>query len=338
MDWERNAWKVWDKKKVQEEQRKDKYSTALTSYLGGVLKQLAEWLAAGNVQKLVVVIAGQDSGETLERWVFDVQTDKLTGFSTRSILCAPVLDAGVTVSVIEALNKEDDRGFDEEDVFILKTICDELRGPLRRAAAEEAFKQRAAATDSEFGYLQQFTSAAARRGTVDAVQSARYHGEGLEVAFIDYVVGPLITVVVKLFPELADLEVKAIEYKADAEKRQEKVSKHLLRCLLHIAPQDVALPFANLIHALMTDDALYAANGAIHEPDLDALRVVLGVGEELAHDASRQPAGALVCLQHDVDLRADGDVRAVATVGFAGAHVREAVLRGRTRHRRTTSA
>ena len=111
---------------------------------------------------------------------FDVQTDKLTGFSTRSILCAPVLDAGVTVSVIEALNKEDDRGFDEEDVFILKTICDELRGPLRRAAAEEAFKQRAAATDSEFGYLQQFTSAAARRGTVDAVQSARYHGEGLD--------------------------------------------------------------------------------------------------------------------------------------------------------------
>ncbi|KAH8072528.1 3',5'-cyclic-nucleotide phosphodiesterase [Aureococcus anophagefferens] len=108
------------------------------------------------------------------------RTDKLTGFSTRSILCAPVLDAGVTVSVIEALNKEDDRGFDEEDVFILKTICDELRGPLRRAAAEEAFKQRAAATDSEFGYLQQFTSAAARRGTVDAVQSARYHGEGLD--------------------------------------------------------------------------------------------------------------------------------------------------------------
>ena len=35
MEWERNAWKVWDKKKVQEEARRDKYSTALTSYLGG---------------------------------------------------------------------------------------------------------------------------------------------------------------------------------------------------------------------------------------------------------------------------------------------------------------
>ena len=35
MEWEKNAWKVWDKKKVQEAQRRDKYSTALTSYLGG---------------------------------------------------------------------------------------------------------------------------------------------------------------------------------------------------------------------------------------------------------------------------------------------------------------
>lgn len=105
---------------------------------------------------------------------FDVMTDKLTGFSTKSILCAPVLDADVTVSVIEALNKSCDGGFDEEDIFILRTICDELRSPLRRAAAEEAFKQRAAATDSEFGYLQQFTAHAHRATTVEP-QSARYH-------------------------------------------------------------------------------------------------------------------------------------------------------------------
>jgi len=30
------------------------------------------------VQKLVLVICGSDTGETLERWVFDVQTDKGT--------------------------------------------------------------------------------------------------------------------------------------------------------------------------------------------------------------------------------------------------------------------
>ena len=39
----------------------------------------AEWLAAGSVQKLVVVVTGQQTQETLERWVFDVQTDKSVG-------------------------------------------------------------------------------------------------------------------------------------------------------------------------------------------------------------------------------------------------------------------
>ncbi|KAH8097330.1 glycosyl transferase [Aureococcus anophagefferens] len=77
----------------------------------------------------------------------------------------------------------------------------------------------------------------------------------------------------------------------DAEKRQEKVSKHLLRCLLHIAPQDVALPFANLIHALMTDDAFYAAAAADarksglafiekHEDKMDAI-----IAEDFANPA-----------------------------------------------------
>ena len=35
MDWEKNAWKVWDKKKDQEEERRSKYSTALTRYIAG---------------------------------------------------------------------------------------------------------------------------------------------------------------------------------------------------------------------------------------------------------------------------------------------------------------
>lgn len=48
----------------------------LRQYLGQVLTQLSEWLLNGNVQKLVIVVASVDSGETCERWTFDVQTDK----------------------------------------------------------------------------------------------------------------------------------------------------------------------------------------------------------------------------------------------------------------------
>lgn len=48
----------------------------LKTYLASVLRQLAAWLAAGQVQKLVVAITGLESKETLERWVFNVETDK----------------------------------------------------------------------------------------------------------------------------------------------------------------------------------------------------------------------------------------------------------------------
>jgi mitotic spindle assembly checkpoint protein MAD2 len=51
----------------------------LAGYLANVLTQLHEWLSTGNVQKLVLVITGQETGETLERWVFDLHTDKSVG-------------------------------------------------------------------------------------------------------------------------------------------------------------------------------------------------------------------------------------------------------------------
>jgi hypothetical protein len=36
----------------------------------------AEWLGTGVLQKVVLVITGVASKEVLERWTFDIQTDK----------------------------------------------------------------------------------------------------------------------------------------------------------------------------------------------------------------------------------------------------------------------
>lgn len=44
----------------------------LLSYLGSVMSQMESWLTDGDVQRLVVVVTGIDSGETLERWQFNV--------------------------------------------------------------------------------------------------------------------------------------------------------------------------------------------------------------------------------------------------------------------------
>lgn len=53
----------------------------LLRYLHNVQQQVTEWLLAGNVQRLVVVVQGVDSMETLERWQFNVSVDDHQGAS-----------------------------------------------------------------------------------------------------------------------------------------------------------------------------------------------------------------------------------------------------------------
>lgn len=44
----------------------------LLKYLAQVMAQVESWLLSGDVQRLVVVVSGVDSGDTLERWQFNV--------------------------------------------------------------------------------------------------------------------------------------------------------------------------------------------------------------------------------------------------------------------------
>eukprot|EP00553_Chaetoceros_curvisetus_P000917 CAMPEP_0204629784 /NCGR_PEP_ID=MMETSP0717-20131115/18901_1 /ASSEMBLY_ACC=CAM_ASM_000666 /TAXON_ID=230516 /ORGANISM="Chaetoceros curvisetus" /LENGTH=229 /DNA_ID=CAMNT_0051646825 /DNA_START=74 /DNA_END=763 /DNA_ORIENTATION=+ len=47
----------------------------LLAYLKNIMDQMESWLLEGDVQRLVVVVSGVDSGETLERWQFNVSVD-----------------------------------------------------------------------------------------------------------------------------------------------------------------------------------------------------------------------------------------------------------------------
>jgi mitotic spindle assembly checkpoint protein MAD2 len=51
----------------------------LLRYLSNVQKQVTEWLLSGIVQRLVVVVQGVDSLETLERWQFNVSVENEGG-------------------------------------------------------------------------------------------------------------------------------------------------------------------------------------------------------------------------------------------------------------------
>lgn len=46
----------------------------ISEYITNVMNQLKVWLLNGNIQKLVLVVKGVDSGEVLERWAFNCQS------------------------------------------------------------------------------------------------------------------------------------------------------------------------------------------------------------------------------------------------------------------------
>lgn len=48
----------------------------LADYIKQILKQLTHWLADGSVRKLVLVLQSVDTQETIERWVFNVETNQ----------------------------------------------------------------------------------------------------------------------------------------------------------------------------------------------------------------------------------------------------------------------
>ena len=43
----------------------------LVAYIQNITRQLESWLLNGAVQKLVLVVKGVETGDTLERWVFN---------------------------------------------------------------------------------------------------------------------------------------------------------------------------------------------------------------------------------------------------------------------------
>lgn len=49
---------------------------ALNEYLGEVIGQVKSWMHSSEVKKLVVVISDRESGESLQRWVFELLVDR----------------------------------------------------------------------------------------------------------------------------------------------------------------------------------------------------------------------------------------------------------------------
>lgn len=64
--------------------------------------------------------------------------DQVTGFVTRSIMCAPMLSQGRTLGVIEVLNKLDGSDFDGQDLEVLVSVASTAAMAIQNARLHEA--------------------------------------------------------------------------------------------------------------------------------------------------------------------------------------------------------
>jgi sigma-B regulation protein RsbU (phosphoserine phosphatase) len=58
-----------------------------------------------------------------EDWRFDKMFDTITGFITRSLMCAPIVHNGKIVGIIEVVNKLDGTDFSENDLKALASMA-----------------------------------------------------------------------------------------------------------------------------------------------------------------------------------------------------------------------
>jgi signal transduction histidine kinase/putative methionine-R-sulfoxide reductase with GAF domain len=95
---------------------------------------------AGSVAETAEVVNLVDAYDDAR---FNPGWDEQTGYRTRSLLCVPIYDRNLAViAVIQCLNKQGRRGFDEEDEELLRCISGQCAIALESAFLYEALLQR----------------------------------------------------------------------------------------------------------------------------------------------------------------------------------------------------
>jgi mitotic spindle assembly checkpoint protein MAD2 len=99
----------------------------LLSYLANIQKQMRQWLLDGSLQRLVVVVQGVESMETLERWQFNVSVDN----STKNVL-QPTTVASPNVTTNETTSNE-------KKTKTVKEVHNEIQAIIRQITASVTF-------------------------------------------------------------------------------------------------------------------------------------------------------------------------------------------------------
>jgi mitotic spindle assembly checkpoint protein MAD2 len=97
------------------------------------MSQMASWLTDGDVQRLVLVVAGIDSGETLERWQFNVLVDDDSNVKVSKIAGN---DENLSQNVVLKSNaRGGDRSEKAKGSKTVKEVHDEIQAIIRQITA-----------------------------------------------------------------------------------------------------------------------------------------------------------------------------------------------------------
>ena len=112
----------------------------LLSYLKSVMTQMESWLTNDDVQRLVVVVTGLDSGETLERWQFNVCIDDGSGGGVEvSVAAGGKNNENVSYNVLSSSGEESgDKTMTKNSTQGTKTVKevhDEIQAIIRQITA-----------------------------------------------------------------------------------------------------------------------------------------------------------------------------------------------------------
>lgn len=94
------------------------------------MSQMGSWLTDGDVQRLVLVVTGVDSGETLERWQFNVLVED--GDAKVSIIAG--IDENVSQNLVRS-NLSGDGTKKKMGSKTVKEVHDEIQAIIRQITA-----------------------------------------------------------------------------------------------------------------------------------------------------------------------------------------------------------
>ncbi len=104
--------------------------------------------------------------------------DGRTEFKTRSLICAPVKIKEKVIGVLEAINKQGEEGFDQEDNYLLTSLADQVAIALDNARLyqelEEMFFQTAESLADAIEKRDPYTGGHTKRVTLYSLAIARY--------------------------------------------------------------------------------------------------------------------------------------------------------------------